>query len=105
MARATDWTQPTLADCIRKCLVVQGPKPVQTDAARETILARRKEQQLTGPPAISGFTAENIVRCSEHYTHAELVEIAVANGIRTKGSHLGLCGRLLLAGLLDPNKE
>lgn len=99
------WAGPeTLEDCVRRCLVRrQPPLPERQERDRAAVLSRRQAESLTEPPAIAGLTGENITRCSELYTHEELVAIAEKHGVPLTRSHMGLCMRLLQRGLLDPN--
>ena len=105
MPRSPRWTGPdTLETCVRRCLV--GHQPVQVERLeqeRSAVLSHRQEQGLTTPPVFSGLTGENITRCSELYTHEELVAIAQRHGVPLTRSHMGLCMRLLQRGLLNPD--
>lgn len=106
MPRSPRWVaSPSIEACVRRCLVGQHPVDVERVTREQaTVQARRQAEGLAAPPVISGFTAENLTRCTELYTHDELVAIAQKHGVAIPKTDMGLCARLLLKGLLDPNR-
>ena len=93
-----------LRSCITRCL--RRPDPIQQEVKdlETEILQQRFGRGKTKPPSITGFTAANINRCTELYTLTEMQQIAAQHGIRTTGSALALCARLLQKGLLSSER-
>jgi hypothetical protein len=91
--------------CITRCL--RRPDPIQQEAKdlEAEILQERFGRGKTKPPSITGFTAKNIDRCTELYTLTELQLIAEKNGVKTTGSPLAICARLLQKGLLSVTRR
>ena len=93
-----------LRSCITRCL--RRPDPIKQEAKdlEAEILQERFGRGKTKPPSITGFTAANINRCTELYTLAELQVIADRNGVKSTGSALAICARLLQQGLLSSKR-
>lgn len=93
-----------LRSCITRCL--RRPDPIQQEVKdlETDILQQRFGRGQTRPPSITGFTAKNINRCVELYTLTELQVIAERNGVKTTGSALAICARLLQQGLLSSQR-
>lgn len=101
----TQVKEDRLRVCIARCLRRPDPTEKETrEAVEEEVVARRTEKGLTKAPAMTGFTTANINRCVELYTLTELQDIAERNGVRTTGSALTLCARLLHQGLLSSQR-
>ena len=93
-----------LRSCITRCL--RRPDPIQQEVKdlETEILQQRFGRGKTKPPSITGFTAANIDRCTELYTLTELQVIADRNGVKSTGSALAICARLLQKGLLSSKR-
>lgn len=93
-----------LRNCINRCLRRPDPAIKAAQEEEDVVLTQRTLAGKTKPPAITGFTAANITRCTELYTLTEMQQIAAQHGIRTTGSALALCARLLQKGLLSSER-
>lgn len=93
-----------LRNCITRCLRRPDPAVKAAQEVEDVVLTQRTAAGKTKPPSITGFTAANINRCTELYTLTEMQQIAAQHGLRTTGSALALCARLLQKGLLSSER-
>ena len=93
-----------LRNCITRCLRRPDPAVKAAQEVEDVVLTQRTLAGKTKPPSMTGFTAANINRCTELYTLTELQAIADHNGVKSTGSALAICARLLQKGLLSSKR-